>query len=145
MRSWIFFSYTITVFFQTLDFIFCGVDYEHLTRLGIEPIQCLSSPPKLEDVLAEQTEGALVTIFQHAQGWAKTYSTHKLLSINRPFFKYIADTLPGSSGGPVFMHVSGQNAMALVGIHKAGNQQDGYNTGILLEEIISFISTDQCE
>lgn len=63
---------------------------------------------------ATVAEGDVIHIIQHPGGGEKHMSMQKVIKVREPRICYLADTLPGSSGSPVFRN------WKLVALHNIG-------------------------
>lgn len=79
-------------------------------------------------------------IFQHPKGRRKEYSQDKIISIEKPFVFYQADTETGSSGSPVLTAVG----LKLIAIHHKGSEEGGYNKGTLISEVLMHLEKEAC-
>eukprot|EP01043_Picozoa_sp_COSAG02_P033645 COSAG02_NODE_2306_length_9174_cov_10.715152_6_plen_418_part_00 len=77
-----------------------------------------------------------ITIWQHPSGGSKQHSSWTLDSFTDKGLTYQNDTLPGSSGSPIF-----NNTGDLIGIHYAG-EVGRANYGCRLSAVLAFIQTD---
>lgn len=86
-----------------------------------------------------------VTIIQHPEGGPKqiTLTDNKVINLYQHYIQYTTDTLPGSSGSPVF-----NDNWEVVGLHHAGGNLQKKDTGekvfanqaISIKEILKFLT-----
>ena len=88
----------------------------------------------------EPAEGDQIIIFQHPQAIAKGFSADKILSVEKPFVQYRADTDDGSSGSPVVT----TTGLKLIAVHHGG-KAESYNRGTLCSEILTHLRTGTCK
>lgn len=112
------------------------------TIVGIEPaagLPPLESWGRLDlNPFADPIPSEHVVIIQHPNGGLKqiALTANQVVKLNNPYILYTTDTMPGSSGAPVF-----NDLWQVIAIHHAGmNPQDqgvrGYtNEGILMSAI----------
>ena len=118
--------------FQELDYTFIGVNKDEVDNLslGLEPIELKQEPPV--------SKGDEIFIFQHPSGRPKEFSHEEVISVERPFVYYRADTEGGSSGSPVLRDLE------LLAIHHKGREGE-YNKGTLCSEIIQHMDNGACK
>lgn len=78
-----------------------------------------------------------IVIYQHPNGKPKCLARQHVISLTEKYLRYTADTLPGSSGAPIFDH-----QYDLVGIHHAAdakNDPPQYNEGIRFDKILEWL------
>ncbi|ELR17549.1 MHCK/EF2 kinase domain containing protein [Acanthamoeba castellanii str. Neff] len=105
-----------------LDFSLVACNRAHL-RSWLKPIrltECTQLEVKKDDV---------IHIIQHPSGGEKHMSMQKVVSITESELYYLADTLPGSSGSPVFKN------WKLVALHSQGSPV--HNMGTLMKRILA--------
>ncbi|XP_020610858.1 uncharacterized protein LOC110049405 [Orbicella faveolata] len=117
---------------KELDYTFVGVNKQDLDSLQqrVEPIPIAPEP--------ELRQEDSVMIFQHPKGRRKEYSQDKIISIEKPFVFYQADTETGSSGSPVLTAVG----LKLIAIHHKGSEEGGYNKGTLISEVLMHLEKE---
>jgi V8-like Glu-specific endopeptidase len=83
--------------------------------LGTVPSQDVAVIPLSSDVTARVNDR--VSIVQHPSGGPKqiAVTNNRILNVLNPYVHYMTDTLPGSSGSPVFL-----DSWRVVAIHHAG-------------------------
>ncbi len=79
---------------------------------------------------ADPVPGEHVCIIQHPNGGLKqiVMTENRVVKLQGPYLLYTTDTMPGSSGSPVF-----NDAWQVIAIHHAGN---GLNEGVLMSHIV---------
>lgn len=82
---------------QALDYTMVAVDETELRH--IRPI------PLRSGLIAQVTDGAVVTVTQHPGGRMKMSANQVVKSVMPPHVRYVMDTEYGSSGSPVFMNM----------------------------------------
>jgi endonuclease G len=112
------------------------------TIVGIEPAAGL---PPLEswghvdlNPFADPIPSEHVVIIQHPNGGLKqiALTANQVVEVNKPYLLYTTDTMPGSSGAPVF-----NDLWQVIAIHHAGSDPKGKgirrysNEGILMSAI----------
>lgn len=121
---------------QVLDYAFCGVESSPGKRWGY----C-----RIDRAHADIHRGDDVFIIGHPDGGPKRISLaeNTVEEVAPPWIRYTADTIPGSSGSPVF----DRNA-AFVAIHHGADSRrapDGqdllYNEGVLMRAILRWLPT----
>jgi V8-like Glu-specific endopeptidase len=82
-----------------------------------KPLELADEPARVHDRVA---------IIQHPEGGRKQVALHRnfVLSSNSEVLQYITDTLPGSSGSPVF-----DSRWRVVGVHRANGHVQEPKTG----------------
>ena len=111
-----------------LDYCFVAVLADDVPKLT----KC--EPIKLYKAESKPQAGRPITIWQHPEGGAKQssqWSIHKVT--DEGAIEYVNDTLPGSSGSPIF-----DNLGQLIGIHARGEEKS--NGGCLLGSIMDSVS-----
>ncbi|MFC0524218.1 DNA/RNA non-specific endonuclease [Pontibacillus salicampi] len=127
---------------QKLDFALVAVettssDGNELTEFGHIPLQ---------EETGKALIGERVSIIQHASGRPKAVSIreNKVQDVLDNFIHYSTDTMPGSSGSPVF-----NDEWEVVSLHHAGvpdpNDNSSFvaNEGVRISRIISYIKQQQ--
>ena len=108
------------------------MDKADIDGLAIQPI-LMKPEPKLK-------KGENVMIIQHPKGGSKKYSEEKILEVKKPYVLYQADTDRGSSGSPVLTSAG----LALIAVHHKGSEEEGYNRGTLISEILKHLQEGSC-
>ena len=102
---------------------------EHdVTAVGLHmPDGLKRTPLRLSDEPAQVNDR--VAIIQHPEGGRKQVALHRnfVLYADDQILQYLTDTLPGSSGSPIF-----DSRWRIVGIHHSGGQIPEPNTQILV-------------
>jgi trypsin-like peptidase len=115
-----------------LDYTFCG--YKHICE-----------PDTIRLAANRVTRGERVNIIQHPNGGCKQIAVHdnKVLRVLDTVIRYRTDTMPGSSGAPVF-----DNEWNLVGLHHAGWMGvcgTATNEAIRIDVILESLSAEDRE
>ena len=126
------------VSYQDLDYTFVAIKKD-----DIDNLDCFVNNQITPVTLVQETnltKGVVICIVQHPGGKPKQLSQDRILSVDRPYIKYEADTEPGSSGSPVFTSKEGMKAIA---IHSSG-REGAFNKGTLSSEILSHLQRGTC-
>lgn len=125
---------------EKYDLALCKVKYDFSNYLSIFPKIEIGQPEKND----------IVPIIQHPNGGQKQICIghNSLKYIDKNIIQYQTDTMPGSSGAPVF-----NSHWQLIGIHRAGSNIAAprsagyylYNEGIHINRILEFLEINGIE